>query len=153
MVDQAAYQGVSFLSSLVKELLELSRLHGSQTSILALSEPAGGVEEGHIHFLKDDHDAAQRRALAAKLQRMCKSVRMSLDQHVSREEHELWPLFGVHFTIEEQERIVGRIIGTTGAEVLQVCLILPWIVIHIYNLRLLLWAGFVCLACCSNDCM
>ncbi|CAK9873098.1 unnamed protein product [Sphagnum jensenii] len=108
-----------------QELLELSRLHGSQTSILALSEPASGVEEGHIHFLKDDHDASQRRALAAKLQRMCKSVRMSLDQHVSREEHELWPLFGVHFTIEEQERIVGRIIGTTGAEVLQA--MLPWV--------------------------
>jgi hypothetical protein len=32
-----------------------------------------------------------------QLQRMCKSVRVSLDKHVSSEEVELWPLFGIHF--------------------------------------------------------
>ena len=42
-----------------------------------------------------------------------------------REELELWPLFDSHFTIEEQDKIVGRIIGTTGAEVLQS--MLPWV--------------------------
>eukprot|EP00850_Spirogloea_muscicola_P007468 SM000038S14281 [mRNA] locus=s38:50774:57040:+ [translate_table: standard] len=67
----------------------------------------------------------QRRSLAGQLHRMCQSVYVSLDQHVSREEVELWPLFTVHFTSEEQDKIVGRIIGTTGAEVLQS--ILPWI--------------------------
>ncbi|KHN22746.1 hypothetical protein glysoja_031331 [Glycine soja] len=40
------------------------------------------------------------------------------------EECELWPLFGRHFTVEEQDKIVGRIIGTTSAEVLQS--MLPW---------------------------
>ncbi len=109
---------------MVKELLELSRFHSSRTSILALNETTGGVE-GHKHFVSDEHQSSQQRDLAAKLQRMCKAVRMSLDQHVSREELELWPLFGVHFTIEEQEQIVGRIIGTTGAEVLQACVICP----------------------------
>jgi hypothetical protein len=66
-----------------------------------------------------------RQGLAAKLQGMCKSVRITLDQHVSREEIELWPLFSSHFTVEEQEKIVGQIIGTTGAEVLQA--MLPWV--------------------------
>nr|GLL21912.1 zinc finger protein BRUTUS-like [Ipomoea trifida] len=63
--------------------------------------------------------------LATKVQGMCKSLRVSLDQHIFREELELWPLFGEHFSVEEQDRIVGRIIGTTGAEVLQS--MLPWV--------------------------
>uniref|UniRef100_A0A7N0RBR3 Zinc finger protein n=1 Tax=Kalanchoe fedtschenkoi TaxID=63787 RepID=A0A7N0RBR3_KALFE len=63
--------------------------------------------------------------LITKLQGMCKSIRVTLDQHIFREELELWPLFGKHFTVEEQDKIVGRIIGTTGAEVLQS--MLPWV--------------------------
>ncbi|XP_052179644.1 zinc finger protein BRUTUS [Diospyros lotus] len=63
--------------------------------------------------------------LATKLQGMCKSIRVSLDHHLFREEHELWPLFGKHFSLEEQDKIVGRIIGSTGAEVLQS--MLPWV--------------------------
>jgi zinc finger-like protein len=56
---------------------------------------------------------------------MCKSIRVTLDQHVFREELELWPLFDRHFSVEEQDKIVGQIIGTTGAEVLQS--MLPWV--------------------------
>ncbi|KAF8399097.1 hypothetical protein HHK36_014963 [Tetracentron sinense] len=63
--------------------------------------------------------------LATRLQGMCKSIRVTLDQHVFREELELWPLFDRHFSVEEQDKIVGRIIGTTGAEVLQS--MLPWV--------------------------
>lgn len=63
--------------------------------------------------------------LATKLQGMCKSIKVTLDHHIFREELELWPLFGRHFTVEEQDKIVGRIIGTTGAEVLQS--MLPWV--------------------------
>ncbi|XP_010544003.1 PREDICTED: uncharacterized protein LOC104816755 [Tarenaya hassleriana] len=62
---------------------------------------------------------------ATQLQGMCKSIRVTLDHHVFREECELWPLFDKHFSVEEQEKIVGRIIGTTGAEVLQS--MLPWV--------------------------
>lgn len=36
------------------------------------------------------------------------------------EEAELWPLFSEHFSIREQQHLVGIIIGRTGAEVLQV---------------------------------
>lgn len=63
--------------------------------------------------------------LATKVQGMCKSIRVTLDHHVTREELELWPLFDSHFSIEEQDELVGRIIGTTGAEVLQS--MLPWV--------------------------
>ncbi|PWA90097.1 Deoxyhypusine synthase [Artemisia annua] len=37
----------------------------------------------------------------------------------SMEELELWPMFDRHFSVEEHDKLVGRIIGTTGAEVLQ----------------------------------
>lgn len=41
------------------------------------------------------------------------------------QEAELWPLFTEHFTVEEQQYLVGVIIGRTGAQVLQA--LLPWI--------------------------
>lgn len=63
--------------------------------------------------------------LTTKLQGMCKSIKFSLDHHILREELELWPLFDRHFSLEEQDKIVGRIIGSTGAEVLQS--MLPWV--------------------------
>lgn len=74
-----------------------------------------------------DHNDALKKynELTTKLQSMCKSIRVTLDQHVFREELELWPLFDKHFSVEEQEKIVGQIIGTTGAEVLQS--MLPWV--------------------------
>lgn len=74
-----------------------------------------------------DHNDALRKynELATKLQGMCKSIRVTLDQHVFREELELWPLFDKHFSVGEQDKIVGQIIGKTGAEVLQS--MLPWV--------------------------
>ncbi|WOK93020.1 hypothetical protein Cni_G01712 [Canna indica] len=71
------------------------------------------------------HRTRKHNELVTKLQGMCKSLRVTLDNHVYREEIELWPLFDKHFSVEEQDKIVGRIIGTTGAEVLQS--MLPWI--------------------------
>ena len=62
---------------------------------------------------------------SSQLQRMCAAMRATLEQHVKAEEHELWPLFNEHFTAEEQQHIVGMIIGRSGAEVLQT--MLPWI--------------------------
>ncbi|GMY18394.1 zinc finger protein BRUTUS-like [Fagus crenata] len=79
------------------------------------------------NFDPSDHNDTKRNydELSTKLQGMCKSIRVTLDQHVFREELELWPLFSRHFSVEEQDKIVGRIIGTTGAEVLQS--MLPWV--------------------------
>lgn len=58
-------------------------------------------------------------ALAVKLSRKCAAVRAELETHVRAEENELWPLFAEHFTFAEQQKLVGAIIGRTGADVLQ----------------------------------
>ncbi|ERN04022.1 zinc finger protein BRUTUS [Amborella trichopoda] len=101
--EEKLFEGISAV------LNELAQLHEGNLGF------AGGCEEwGRRH-----------NELATKLQGMCKSIRVTLDQHVFREELELWPLFDAHFSVEEQDKIVGRIIGTTGAEVLQS--MLPWV--------------------------
>jgi len=102
-------------------LSELMQLHAALSSSTLAEDRAGcsyNAGDSSEKFRKYDE-------LAAKLQGMCKSIRVSLGQHVLREELELWPLFDKHFSVEEQDRIVGRIIGTTGAEVLQS--MLPWV--------------------------
>ncbi|KAF6165660.1 hypothetical protein GIB67_012557 [Kingdonia uniflora] len=94
---------------------ELSQLHEGLSRDKA-SESSNG---SNSNFVQKYHE------LATKLQGMCKSIRVTLDHHVFREELELWPLFDRHFSVEEQDKLVGRIIGTTGAEVLQS--MLPWV--------------------------
>jgi hypothetical protein len=76
-------------------------------------------------LLKQVEDTSRLRSLASQLHRGCAALRASLEQHVRAEEQELWPLFAEHFSTEEQERLVGVIIGRTGAEVLQS--LLPWV--------------------------
>jgi zinc finger-like protein len=101
-------------------LCELSLLHES------LNQP--DTEESKENYLKSSSGIDLTRKyneLATKLQGMCKSIRAALSNHVHREELELWPLFDKHFSVEEQDKLVGRIIGTTGAEVLQS--MLPWV--------------------------
>ena len=75
--------------------------------------------------LKEVQDISRLCSLASQLHRGCAALRASLEQHVRAEEQELWPLFAEHFSTEEQERLVGVIIGRTGAEVLQS--LLPWV--------------------------
>ncbi len=72
-----------------------------------------------------DRELARLRSSTSKLSKMCAAIRASLETHVRAEEKELWPLFTEHFTIHEQEELVGMIIGQTGAEVLQV--MLSWV--------------------------
>ena len=75
--------------------------------------------------LRASCDPAELPSLTGQLQRMCAAVRATLEQHVRAEEQELWPLFAENFSVAEQEDIVGRIIGRTGAEALQA--MLPWV--------------------------
>ncbi|KAI4331498.1 hypothetical protein MLD38_029683 [Melastoma candidum] len=97
-------------------LSELSHLHARLQSSTVSAEDSPS----------NDLDSTQKyKELATRLQGMCKSIKVTLDHHIFREELELWPLFGKHFSVEEQDKIVGRIIGTTGAEVLQS--MLPWV--------------------------
>ncbi|CAF2077972.1 unnamed protein product [Brassica napus] len=104
-------------------LTELSMLHEKLQS----DSMMGGVTQTEtVHTDIDSGDCKKKyNELATKLQGMCKSIKITLDQHIFLEELELWPLFDEHFSIQEQDKIVGRIIGTTGAEVLQS--MLPWV--------------------------
>lgn len=104
-------------------LSEISLLHESLHEV-TLDESFSRSDVGFVNVVGKDCDRKYHE-LATKLQGMCKSIRVTLDQHIFREELELWPLFGKHFSVEEQDKIVGRIIGTTGAEVLQS--MLPWV--------------------------
>ncbi|GFZ16845.1 zinc finger protein-like protein [Actinidia rufa] len=103
-------------------LSALSHLHEGLKVVQIADLIGSDIEFSGDHV---DHSMKEYSELATKLQSMCKSTRVSLDQHIFREELELWPLFGKHFSLEEQDKIVGRIIGTTGAEVLQS--MLPWV--------------------------
>lgn len=105
------------------DLSELSHLHES----LQKAYLNGDLSESHIEFsaVHSSESVRKYNELSTKLQGMCKSIKVTLDQHIFREELELWPLFGKHFSVEEQDKIVGHIIGTTGAEVLQS--MLPWV--------------------------
>ncbi|XWS50748.1 hypothetical protein CRYUN_Cryun12cG0113900 [Craigia yunnanensis] len=104
-------------------LSELSHLHESLArghmpeNLTGSSTVLSGADDGD--FLRKYNE------LATKLQGMCKSIRVTLDHHNLMEELELLPLFGRYFSVEEQDKLVGRIIGTTGAEVLQS--MLPWV--------------------------
>ncbi|XP_006654746.2 zinc finger protein BRUTUS-like isoform X1 [Oryza brachyantha] len=103
-------------------LCELSHLHAD------LKHPLDGTDAvgtSHIHSYDGIDWSKKNTELLTKLQGMCKSIRVTLSNHVHREELELWPLFDKHFSVEEQDKIVGRIIGSTGAEVLQS--MLPWV--------------------------
>ena len=75
--------------------------------------------------LRSSSDPTELPGLTGQLQRMCAAMRATLEQHVRAEEQELWPLFAENFTVAEQEDIVGRIIGRTGAEAMQA--MLPWV--------------------------
>ena len=104
-------------------LSEFSHLHESFTrghmpeNLTGTTTELSGAYD--VDFLRKYNE------LATKLQGMCKSIRVTLDHHIFREELELWPLFGRYFSVEEQDKLVHRIIGTTGAEVIQS--ILPWV--------------------------
>ncbi|KAK4409628.1 Zinc finger protein BRUTUS [Sesamum angolense] len=100
---------------------ELSQLHEN----LSAKNVAGNLGESSSGSLTSVDCLRKYNELATKIQGMCKSIKVTLDHHVMREEVELWPLFDRHFSVEEQDKIVGRIIGTTGAEVLQS--MLPWV--------------------------
>ncbi|KAL5976686.1 hypothetical protein ACLOJK_021019 [Asimina triloba] len=99
------------ISSILDEISELYSCHSTgESSIMAMASM----------------DSMQRcRELCVKLHGMCKAMQVTLGQHVYREEIELWPLFLEHFSEEEQERIIGSILGRTRTEILQK--MIPWL--------------------------
>ncbi|CAL9042149.1 unnamed protein product [Musa banksii] len=103
-------------------LSELSQLHDGLVTNDNKDPASGSKSDSSLHLIDQTR---KHNELVTKLQGMCKSLRVTLNNHVFREEIELWPLFDKHFSVDEQDKIVGRIIGTTGAEVLQS--MLPWV--------------------------
>lgn len=75
--------------------------------------------------LNMDRTMPKHYQLCMQLHDMCKSMHKLLSDHIHREEVQLWPLFRECFSIEEQERIVGCILGRTNAEMLQE--MIPWV--------------------------
>ncbi|KAK9114036.1 hypothetical protein Syun_020833 [Stephania yunnanensis] len=65
------------------------------------------------------------RQLCMKLHCLCKTMCIALVNHIHREEVELWPLFTECFSNDEQERIIGCILGRTRAEALRE--MIPWL--------------------------
>lgn len=63
--------------------------------------------------------------LGTKLQDMCHSMQQVLVDHINHEEIEIWPLFRSNFSVEEQEKIAGSMLGRTRAEILQD--MIPWL--------------------------
>ena len=61
---------------------------------------------------------------ALHIKTLCSAIHASLSIHVRSEEQRIWPLFTKHFTTDEQVKLVGKIIGTTSADVLKTMLTL-----------------------------
>lgn len=105
--EEKLFEDISSMFSLIRRIREM------------LSCDAGTFQHATDDLVR------QHNEMVMKLQRMCRSLHVTLDQHIMREELELWPLFDKLFSVEEQDKIVGRIIGSTGAEMLQS--MLPWV--------------------------
>ncbi|KAL8457297.1 hypothetical protein ACS0TY_034416 [Phlomoides rotata] len=67
--------------------------------------------------------------LCLKLHETCMSMHKVLSDHIHREEFEIFPLFIGRFSTEEEEKIVGHMLGRTGAEILQD--MIPWLMAYL----------------------
>ncbi|XP_016511441.2 zinc finger protein BRUTUS-like At1g74770 isoform X1 [Nicotiana tabacum] len=72
-----------------------------------------------------DGEKLKYKRLCLKLHNACISMQRTLTDHFNHEEIELLPLFREYFSIEEQEKIVGNMLGRTKAEFLQE--MIPWL--------------------------
>lgn len=72
-----------------------------------------------------DHREPKYKQLCVKLHDMCISMHKVLSDHIHHEEIELLPLFREHFSIQDQEKIIGCMLGRIKAESLQE--IIPWL--------------------------
>eukprot|EP00268_Persea_americana_P069251 TRINITY_DN980_c0_g1_i2.p1 TRINITY_DN980_c0_g1~~TRINITY_DN980_c0_g1_i2.p1 ORF type:complete len:1235 (+),score=218.82 TRINITY_DN980_c0_g1_i2:393-4097(+) len=94
---------------------EISELHSFLSTAMISTVGAAALDQRMLMY----------QDMCMKLHGMCKSMQTTLGHHVHREESELWPLFLEHFSEEEQEKIIGSIIGRTRAEILQT--MIPWL--------------------------
>lgn len=78
-----------------------------------------------VNSSAEDHRKMKYERLCLSLQEICKSMHKLLSEHFQHEETELWGLFRECFAIEEQEKIIGCILGRISGEILQD--MIPWL--------------------------
>ncbi|CAL9240681.1 unnamed protein product [Arabidopsis halleri] len=71
------------------------------------------------------HRKMKYERLCLSLQEICKSMHKLLSEHIQHEETELWGPFRNCFSIEEQEKIIGCMLGRISGEILQD--MIPWL--------------------------
>lgn len=92
------------------------------------------MSEVHTSLSADNADKLDQKMLkyhqlCIKLHDMCKTMHKILCDHIHHEEIELWPLFRECFSIQEQEKIIGYMLGRTRAETLQD--MIPWLMAYL----------------------
>ncbi|KAH9608672.1 hypothetical protein KSS87_021889 [Heliosperma pusillum] len=83
----------------------------------------------HTDVVSVDPVLVKYHLLCLQLEDSCKSLKKILEDHIRREETELWPLFREYFSIEEQITILGYMLGRTRAEILQE--MLEWLMAYL----------------------
>lgn len=100
--------------------------HELETQYFAeVSAMLNDISTLHNDLEKLGEGSLRYRQLCLKLHETCLSMQKIISEHIHREEIELWPLFRNYFSIEEQEKIVGCMLGRTRAETLQE--MTPWL--------------------------
>ncbi|XP_041998029.1 zinc finger protein BRUTUS-like At1g74770 [Salvia splendens] len=67
--------------------------------------------------------------LLSKIHHTCVSMSKVLTDHMYREEVEILPLFRESFSVDEEEKIIGRMLGRTRAEMLKT--VITWLMSHL----------------------
>ncbi|KAH6799025.1 hypothetical protein C2S51_035509 [Perilla frutescens var. frutescens] len=87
-------------------------------------------EISQLHELQGSNETKIRLyKLCSKLHHTCLSMRKVLSDHIYREEVEIFPLFRGRFSTDEEEKIIGHMLGRTRAEILQE--MIPWLMAHL----------------------
>ncbi|KAK6148495.1 hypothetical protein DH2020_019407 [Rehmannia glutinosa] len=102
---------------------KLETKHFSKTSIIL-----NQISELHDHEGSNETRLKQYQ-LCLKLHDTCLSMHKVLSDHIHREEVEIFPLFRGCFSTEEEEKIIGHMLGVTRAEILQEKI--PWLMAYL----------------------
>lgn len=74
--------------------------------------------------LSDENSNIESCRLARSIRVASKALMDGMGEHLEKEETQLWPLLLERFSVEEQDRVVGRILGMMPSDVLQE--MFPW---------------------------
>ncbi|KAL3640633.1 hypothetical protein CASFOL_015601 [Castilleja foliolosa] len=98
------------------------------------------ISEFHDHEASNE-TRVKHYQLCLKLHETCLSMHKVLSDHIHHEEVEIFPLFRKYFSIEEEEKVVGHMLGMTRAETLQEKI--PWLMAYLkseeQNVVISLW--------------